>query len=331
MDQGLTENGTFSITGWFYGNHFVQDRNENENHPNQNFDEFLSNRYTVASRLQTEKLGYSQIDPTTKFPSGFSKNSQDVLIGSFYSTYSGLDVGRASIDNLKGFPTIPLPNWNINYNGLTKIKALSKIFTNINFKHAYNGKYSVGDYTRNLKYNESETPTQGVDLTPKYQIANVTISEGFMPLIGVNITTKNNWTLGFEYKRSRVLKLFAASFNLTEMRQNEFQMSAGYRVTGLTLPFKRRGRKIYLPNDFRFDLAVSINDNVTIIRKIDVNVNRYTAGMQNIRITPSVTYQINQKVNFALRYNRVIMDPKIATQFYTSLTDFGIELRYTFN
>jgi cell surface protein SprA len=152
-----------------------------------------------------------------------------------------------------------------------------------------------------------------------------------MPLIGVNITTKNNWTIGFDYKRSRILKLFAASFNLTEMRQNEFQMTAGYRVTGLTLPFKRRGRKIFLPNDFRFDLAVSISDNVTIIRKIDVNVNRYTAGMTNIRITPSITYQVNQKVNFALRYNRVIMDPKIATQFYTSLTDFGLEFRYTFN
>ena len=54
-------------------------------------------------------------------------------------------------------------------------------------------------------------------------------------------------------------------------------------------------------------------------------------SMLNIRINPSVTYQVNQKINLALRYNRTIMDPKIATQFYTSLTDFGVELRYTFN
>jgi hypothetical protein len=26
-----------------------------------------------------------------------------------------------------------------------------------------------------------------------------------------------------------------------------------------------------------------------------------------------------------------VMDPKVATQFYTALTDFGIEARYTFN
>jgi cell surface protein SprA len=108
-------------------------------------------------------------------------------------------------------------------------------------------------------------------------------------------------------------------------------LNAGYRVAGLTLPIKRKGRRIFLPNDFRFDLAISISDNTTIIRKIDVNVNRYTAGMMNIRINPSITYQVNQKINLAARYNRNIMDPKIATQFYTSLTDFGIELRYTFN
>ncbi len=332
-DQGLTQNGTYNISGWFFNSHFVNDIAQNENHPNPTFDEFLGNRFTVAKRLQLndQRIGAYSIDPITKEFLGYSKNSQDVLIGAFYATYSKLDVGTTSLSNISAFPSIPLPNWNITYNGLTKIKALSKIFTNINFKHAYNGKYSVGDYTQNLRYDKLETPTIGKDLTPQFQIANVTISEGFMPLIGVNITTKNNWTVGFDYKRSRILKLFAASFNLTEMRQNEFQLTAGYRVTGLTLPFKRRGRKIFLPNDFRFDLAVSVSDNVTIIRKIDVNVNRYTAGMTNIRITPSITYQINQKVNFALRYNRVIMDPKIATQFYTSLTDFGLEFRYTFN
>jgi ribosome-associated translation inhibitor RaiA len=53
--------------------------------------------------------------------------------------------------------------------------------------------------------------------------------------------------------------------------------------------------------------------------------------MKNIRISPSITYQVNQKINLAVKYNRVVMDPKVATQFYTALTDFGIEARYTFN
>lgn len=333
MDEGLTQNGTYTVSGIYVQTHFVKDINQNENHPNPVFDAFIANRYTVAARLQGIDPRFAGsagtiIDTITKYPMGYSKAAQDVIIGGFHMAYSGGDVGRGDIS---GFPKIPLPNWNINYNGLSKLPGLSDIFTNINLKHAYKGTYSIGNYTQNLKYKTDETPEIGKDLTPKYQIADATISEGFYPLVGLNVTTKNNWTLGFEYKRSRILKLFASSFNLTEMRQNEFQLNAGYRVTGLTLPIKRRGRKIYLPNDFRFDLAVSINDNVTVIRKIDVNVNRYTAGMTNIRITPSATYQVNQKINLALRYNRVIMDPKIQTQYYTSLTDFGIELRYTFN
>jgi cell surface protein SprA len=115
------------------------------------------------------------------------------------------------------------------------------------------------------------------------------------------------------------------------VRSNEFQVTGGYRITGLVLPFKRNGRRLYLPNDFRFDLSVSITDNVTVLRRIDEDVNRYTAGMRNIQIRPSATYQVNQKINLALKYNRVVMDPKIAQQFYTALTDFAVEVRYILN
>ena len=329
MDQGLTQTGNFNVTGWFFNTHFVKDVTiGTDNHTNPVFDQFLNNRYTTASRLSSQRLGFNGTDTVTKFPIGYSKNSQDVLVGAFYASYAGKDPGFSDVS---GFPSIPLPNWNVNYNGLTKIKFLGNIFSNINLKHAYTGRYSIGNYTQNLKYKSDEVAMLGKDLTPKYQIADATITEGFYPLVGVNLTTKNNWTIGAEYKRSRTLKLFAASFNLTEMRSNEFQLNAGYRTTGLTLPFKKNGRWLYIPNDFRFDLTVSVTDNVTVIRKVDLNINKYTAGMKNIRISPSITYQVNQKINLALKYNRVVMDPKVANQFYTALTDFGLEARYTFN
>jgi cell surface protein SprA len=329
MDQGLTQTGNFNVTGWFFNTHFVKDVTiGTDNHTNPVFDQFLNNRYITASKLSAKRLGFNGIDTVTKFPIGYSKNSQDVLVGAFNASYAGKDPGFSDVS---GFPSIPLPNWNVNYNGLTKIKFLGNIFSNINLKHAYTGRYSIGNYTQNLKYNRDEVAMLGKDLTPKYQIADATITEGFYPLVGVNLTTKNNWTIGAEYKRSRTLKLFAASFNLTEMRSNEFQLNAGYRTTGLTLPFKKNGRWLYIPNDFRFDLTVSVTDNVTVIRKVDLNINKYTAGMKNIRISPSITYQVNQKINLALKYNRVVMDPKVANQFYTALTDFGLEARYTFN
>ena len=328
VDQGLTQTGNYNITGWFFSTHFVKDKSISDNHANPVFDQFIANRYTTSQRLSLQRIGGSYIDTITKWPIGYTKNSQDVLLGAFYASYSGQDVG---ISDISGFPKLPLPNWNINYNGLTKIKFLAEYFSNINIKHAYSGRYSIGNYTQNLKYSPTQSVEMGKDLLPKYQIADATITEGFYPMIGINLTTKNNWTIGVDYKRSRVLKLFAASFNLTEMRNNEFQLTGGYRSTGITMPFRRNGRWVYLPNDFRFDLTVGITDNVTVIRKIDLNVNKYIAGMRTIRMSPAITYQVNQKINVAIKYNRVIMEPKVFSQFYTALTDFGIEARYTFN
>lgn len=330
VDQGLTETGNFNITGNFIRTHFVKDQVFGENRPNAVFKQFLGNRYTVAQRLmfRDNRVLVPGEDSATKYPVGYSKQHQDVLIGAFYTAYAGLDPGRTDIS---GFPKIPLPGWTINYNGLTKIKAIGKIFSNINIRHGYNGRYSIGSFTQNLRYDPEQSINKGEDFIPQRQIADVTISEGFYPLVGLNLATKNGWTISFDYKRARVLKLFAAQFNVAEMRNNDFQFQAGYRVTGITLPFRQKGRKVYLPNDFRFDMTVSIADNVTITRKIDLDYNRATAGTKQVRIGPAVTYQVNNKINLAFRYNKTIMSPKIANQFYTALTDFGLEVRYTLN
>jgi cell surface protein SprA len=328
VDDGLMENGQYNISGIFLKTHFIKDRDEGKEHPNAVFEQFLGNRFTVAQRLMFQDPRVQGLDPVTGFPEGYSANSQNVLVGAFLSAYAGKDAGRSDVS---GFPKIPLPGWTVNYNGLGKIKALKRIFSNINIKHSYNGKYSISGFSRNLHYNDQEIPAPGKDFTPLYHMADVTISEGFYPLIGVNIATKNNWTMGFDYKRSRTVKLFAAYFNLTEQRMNELQLNAGYRVTGLTLPFKRNGRRVYLPNDFRFDLAVAVQDNVTAVRKIDITFNQYTAGMRTVRISPTASYQINQKLNLSFKYNRMVLNPKVSTQYYTALTDFGLELRYTLN
>lgn len=330
VDQGLTQMGNYNITGNFIRTHFVKDDVLGDNRINATFTQFQANRYSVAQKLMfaDQRVISPGEDTVTRFPVGYSKQQQDVLIGAFYATYSGMDPGRA---NVSGFPKIPLPGWNINYNGLTRIKAIGKLFSNINIRHGYNGRYSIGSFTQNLRYDEAQVVKPGEDFVPERQISDVTISEGFYPLLGINIATKNNWTLSFDYKRSRILKLFAAQFNVTEMRNNEIQFQAGYRVTGLTLPFRRNGRKLYLPNDFRFDMTVNVADNITITRKIDQNDNRATAGTKQVRIGPAATYQVNNKINMALRYNKTIMSPRIANQFYTALTDFGFEIRYTLN
>jgi len=111
MDQGLTQTGNFNVTGMFFNTHFVKDVtiNNSDNHTNAVFTQLLGNRYTVAQRLSLNRLGSYQTDTLTKFPMGYSKNSQDVLVGAFYSTYAGQDVGYSCRCNHIG-RVLPI-NW----------------------------------------------------------------------------------------------------------------------------------------------------------------------------------------------------------------------------
>lgn len=329
-DFTVQENGQYSITGIFIKTLFIKDQKVDALSKNETFNEFRNSRFYAAEKLSMAdgRVQTKGIDPVTQFPNGYSANSQDVLVGSFYNVYSGKAGQQYEID---AFPKIPLPNWNINYNGLTRIKAIGKVFSNISIRHAYTGRYTVGGYQRNLQYDANASFTQGQDFVPKYQIADLTITDGFSPLIGINVSTQNNWTFMAEYKKMRTVRLFAAQANINENRNNDFTFSAGYRIAGLTLPFRHKGRRVYLPNDLRFDMQVSIMDNLNVVRRIENNVELRQGGLTNIRISPNLNYQINQKLTASLRYNRMVMRPKMDTQFFTALTDIGFEIRYTLN
>ena len=82
------------MSGWFFNTHFAKDSNLNNEHPNPIFNQFLGNRYAVAEELSLNdpRVGANAIDPITKYPAGYSKNHQDVLIESFYTTYAGLEL-----------------------------------------------------------------------------------------------------------------------------------------------------------------------------------------------------------------------------------------------
>ena len=108
------------------------------------FNDFANNRLIVADRLASSYYGaniprYGDLahplpaptDPNYAFyvanlgyPIGYGKNSQQVLIPSFLSAYTGVisrEKGRdASKISLSTFRDIPLPNWNVKYTGLMR-------------------------------------------------------------------------------------------------------------------------------------------------------------------------------------------------------------------
>ncbi|MBY0434904.1 MAG: cell surface protein SprA, partial [Cyclobacteriaceae bacterium] len=268
---------------------------------------------------------------------GNESKSQDVLIPAFISAYTG---NSANSVGLSPFPSTPLPNWRVDYNGLTKLSVFKDAFQAISLTHAYSSTYSVANFTNSLEYRNvtnnvpltdynsntfaTQLNNQG-ELIPLYVISQVLISEQFAPLIGITVRTKNKFTANLQYKTKRDLSLNISNAQVTELNTKDWSLEIGYIKNNLKLPFRDQGRIITLKNDVNFRLNFSISDNRTIQRKID-EVNTITNGNINIQIRPNISYAVNNKLNIQLYVDRNINDPLVTNSFRRATTRVGTKI-----
>ena len=307
-------------------------------------EQFEDNRATISERLAAER-GITEKDDSTGYAKGYSAFSQDVLIPAFLSAMTGQDASNTSLD---AFRTIPLPNWRLSYNGLSQIKALKKIFRTVNINHTYRSTYSVNNFTSSLKYEESinkplDSLAPGEDFMSRLQIQQISISEEFAPLFGIDITWKNNWSTKFEYRQSRTMAFNFTNFQLQEMRQKSIVIGIGYRTKELVTPFKnKKGRQLVLDNDFNFRCDISIRQNRQSLwnldkdvertpnpRDLEENRNTVISGSKLVNIAPTIDYALDKNLNLRLFYTRNVTVPFISTAFPRRNTTFGFSLRYT--
>jgi cell surface protein SprA len=297
------------------------------------FRRFELNRLVVADRLAAlndNSVGRGAVD--SLFPDGYSRKSLDVLVPSFIAAYTGQSA--ESVD-LGFFPKIPLPNWRITYSGLVKKAFFKEYFQSITFNHSYRSTYTVGNFTTNLIYGDPTQPASirdtllNRDFYPRYQISQITISEQFAPLAGVDFTLKNNITARIEYKQMRTLTLTLINNRLNEMRSNEFTIGLGYRFTSDMLPFLFNGKASKTANDLNARLDVNIRDNYNILRDLDGAEPQPSGGGRNVSLKPSIDYVLNDRVNIRLFYDYVLNEPFISTAFPTAQTSGGLSIRFT--
>ncbi|MEJ7647263.1 MAG: cell surface protein SprA [Chryseolinea sp.] len=276
-------------------------------------------------------------NPVTEFDSA----SQDVLIPAFIAAYSGKDPRSLS---LSPFPKNPLPNWRVDYTGLTRIPAMKKAFQSITLSHAYQSTYSVMNYTNALEYTdkdqlEIDRPIEDYNSTyfgdvvegklqPIYVISQVLISEQFAPLLGVNVRTKNRVTANLQYKTKRDLSLNMSNAQITELSSKDMAFELGFTKNNMKLPFKSQGRLIVLKNDLTFRMNVTLSDTKTIQRKIN-ELNTITNGNINFQLRPNVSYVVNQKLNIQLYFERTVNEPLVSTSYRRATTRFGTQIRFS--
>ena len=320
----------------------------------ETFKTFQANRLILSQRLGKLNPYNNNLPPTADgYSVGYGKYAIDVLVPSFIAAYTGQDpqsVGliRQSNPNLKSNPfkaILPKPNWKVDYNGLSRVKGLEKIFTNFTLSHGYNSTLSMNGFTSALLYQDISRygypsfidSSQGgsKNYIPYFLVPNITIQEQFSPLIGVDMMFTNQLQAKFEYAKSRTLSLSLIDFQLSEQRSTEFSIGAGYRKKGLPMPFglkwpsflnsKGSAKKLENEVNFRFDLKV--RDNVTSNSRLDQDNSFATGGSKEISISPTVDYTLSNRVQLQFYYDRRSVKPYISSSAPVTNTRAGVKVR----
>lgn len=309
---------------------------------NDTYKAFEANRSVVSRRLQ-------ELDPTSignyinpsdtlspedpNYAAGYGPTSQDVLIPSFIAAYKGTN---ASNVNLDPFKTIPLPNWRISYNGITKMKWAKKIFSSFTVRSGYKSVMQVNSFQTNYDntefsggVNEAARDSLNGNNYAQYNIPTIMISEQLSPLIGVDMTFKNGITARFDYKKTRSMSMNFTDYQMIENNSETYTVGVAYRIKGLKLPFKMKKKKIILHNELNLRFDFSLRDNVIVNHRLDQGISVPSSGSQTITIAPSIDYVINKQFNIRIFYDYNKTTPKTAASFPSSNTRAGITLRFS--
>ncbi|MDN5215299.1 cell surface protein SprA [Fulvivirgaceae bacterium BMA12] len=317
--------GSYSISFFTLKTAFKRD---DSNDVSPVFQDFENNRQEILNRLARANEDLANL----------ALNSQDVLIPAFIAAYTGQDVNKV---NLTPFPKMPVPNWTLSYAGLSKLNGLKDIFRSITLNHSYNSSYDVRNFTSSLFYEEGITLDKRVedyrppsltndngDFVPELVLNQVSITESFAPLIGVNLSTKKRMNINVEYKTERSLALTLSNAQITELTRNDFSLTFGYTKAKFKLPFRSQGKTITLENDLSFKMQMSLGDNKTVQRKIE-DSNTVTNGTKSFQLRPTIDYVVNEKLSVQIYFERNVNEPKVSASFKRATTAFGTRIRFS--
>ena len=348
LQENMT--GSFNITQVAIGTMFSRVGKQEENFANSAFDQFLANRELLTDRVQTQYAGMDL--PSTGFlsniPSGtkydpskhgrVSSNSADVLVPAFLSAYTGRDASRMNLNPFLGILKI-LPNWSVTFDGLGRLPWMRDHFKSVTLTHAYTCKYAIGSYgsystwvgadgnNKMLGFVRDVT-TDAPRPSSAYDISNVTLTEAFSPLIGLNLTMKNSLSFKTEFRKQRNLALNVTSVQLTEGHTNEFVVGAGYTIKNLNFIAKKKdGGQRKVSNDLKLQVDVSYKDVKMLLRKVEEGITQASSGNKVFAIKISADYVLSQKINLQLFYDHQGTTPLISSSYPVKADNVGLNIK----
>jgi cell surface protein SprA len=305
----------------------------------ESFENFKVNRLVIARRLAENFYGsgvYSLDDEG--YPLGFGKNSQSVLLPAFLSAYSGKDANSIS---LGAFREIPIPNWNLKYTGLMRNKWFKKHFRRFSLTHAYRASYTVNQFRTNLDYQAAdpnidydEQDPNSLDQSGNFKsrtlFSNVNLVEQFSPLVKLDFEMKNSVKLSAEIKKDRSLSLSFDNNLLTEIQGYEYVFGLGYRIKDLRIKSKLAGPRKIIKSDLNMKADVSVRNNKTIVRYLDLDNNQVSAGQTIWSLRYAADYAFSNNLTAIFYFDYAFSEYAISTAFPQTTIRSGFTLRYNF-
>ena len=324
--QSKFETSTLTYSTVTFGTAFTK---EGRAYQSDIFQRLLDNRSAVSQLIGASNSNSSLLP--NQFYDGYSGSQQEVVIGAFLTAYTNSAVNSRNINPLNN---VPLPNWAINYNGLTKYAFTKKFLKSFTLKHSYSSTVTVGGMQTNLNATvDANGNATALDLNNNYiapmQVQNIAISERFSPLIGVNAT----WTLfgktlmtNFEYKKDRNATLSLANNQISENLGKEIVIGTTFTYPKLKLPIRS-----IKPSDLIVNLNFGFKDNLTVIRKVVENTNQATAGQKTVNIKIDANYKITEFLTAIFNYEQGIINPKVQTSVPTGNLKINFAIRFDLN
>ena len=306
------------------------------------FNTAFSNRDGIFRNLVENARQISQQMGGTVGPDGFTDGhsiaNAYVLIPAFRAAVEG-KAPKGPMGNAKkaGFP---LPNWKLVYSGLRNVPFINGQFSKFDILHGYNSTYtatgiqSSSDFFNTRFLGAAERRDINGDFYNPYTFAQVGYVEQFAPLVGIDMTMRNNIQLRAHYNRDRLLMLGLVNHTLTEDYGTEYVLGFGYIISDFRLGNRGRRRRTTAGNaqntglNIRGDFA--LRDNITNIRNILLNDSQITGGQRLMTIKLSADYNFSQNLNLRLFYDQMMTRYKISTIFPLSTVRAGISATYTF-
>lgn len=319
------------------------------------FNTFERNRALISQRIGGEQLHGDSLLAAQGFREGYGRTQQDVLVPAFLAAYTGQDPNDVSTSV---FDLLPDFNWNLTYNGLSRIPLFADLFRNFSVRHGYKSNLTINSFNTGLDYLRTVNLNNGFNelnqnFYPRLEIPELIISEGFQPLIAVDATLTNGMSFNVDYKKTRTLAMSFVSNQLSESQSKEIVIGFGYLIRNLDIPFLtgsgNRGRRSPAPRpgtpgrsggggrnqlqgqdlDISFDFRLS--DDVTYNHLLDQGIVEPTRGNYSLSISPAAEYQVNQRLSLRLFFDYSRVEPKTSAGYPRTTSSGGVVVRFSLN